>query len=108
MAPAASQFGRTAGDNPRSWGGRHLNETTDGEVARGGERDASAGKVTGDMEFGQGNIGVGEIGGTTAINGTRVNSYKYRPESSVRVAAVRGLEKHHLIMSTLSGHGDRT
>ena len=49
MAPAASQFGRTAGDNRRYWGGRLLNEKTDGEEARGGERDARAGKVTVDM-----------------------------------------------------------
>ena len=108
MAPAASQVGRTAGDNRRSWRGRHLNETTDGEEARGGEIDAHAVKVTEDMEFGRGNLGEGERGGTTAINGTRVNNPKYRPESSVWVAPVRGLEQHHPIMSKLSGHGDRT
>ena len=50
MAPAASQFGQTAGDNRRSWGGRHLNETTDGEEARGRERDARAGKVVVDPD----------------------------------------------------------
>ena len=30
------------------------------EEARGGERDARAGKVSGDMEFGRGNLGGGE------------------------------------------------
>ena len=59
MAPAASQFGRTAGDNRRSWGVRQLNETTDREEARGGERDARAGKVAVDMELGRGNLGGG-------------------------------------------------
>ena len=90
MAPAASQFGRMAGDNRRYWGRRLLKEKTDGEEARGGERDARAGKVVVDMELGGGNLGGGERGGTTSINGTRVNSSKYRPESIVRVAAVRG------------------
>ena len=61
-----------------------------------------------DMDLGRGNIGGGEKGGTTAINGTRVNKPKYRPESIFGVAAARGLEQHHPIMSTLSGHGDRT
>ena len=37
--------------------GRHLNENTGGEEARGGERDARAGKVAGDMELEQGNLG---------------------------------------------------
>ena len=49
-------------------GGRHLNENTGGEEARGGERDARAGKVAEDMELGRGNLGGGERGGTTAIN----------------------------------------
>ena len=89
-------------------GGRQLNETTDGEEARGGERYSRAGKVVVDTELGRGNLGGGGRGGTTAINGTRVNSSKYRPESSVREAVVQGLEQHHPIMSTLSGHGDRT
>ena len=47
------------------------------------ERDARAGKVNVDMELGRGNLGGGGRGGTTAINGTRVNNTKYRPESSV-------------------------
>ena len=34
-----------------------------GEEARGGERDARAGKVAGDMELGQGNLGGGGEGG---------------------------------------------
>ena len=50
-------------------GGRHLNENTGGEEARGGERDARAGKVTGDMELGRGNLGGGvKVEGTKAIN----------------------------------------
>ena len=44
------------------------------------------------MDLGRVNLGGGERGGTTAINGTRVNKPKYRPESSVWVAAVWGLE----------------
>ena len=40
-------------------GGRQLNETTDREEERGGERDARAGKVAIDMELGRGNIGGG-------------------------------------------------
>ena len=63
MAPAVSQFGRTAGKNRRSWGGRQLNKTTDREEARGGERDACAGKVVVDMELGRGNLGKGDKGG---------------------------------------------
>ena len=51
-------------------GGRHLNENTGGEEARGGERDARAGKVTEDMELGRGILGGGKRGGTTAINRT--------------------------------------
>ena len=62
MAPDVSQFGRTAGDNRRSWGGKHLNETMDGEEARGGERNARADKVTEDMEFGHENLGGGREG----------------------------------------------
>ena len=41
-------------------GGRHLNENMGGEEARGGERDARAGKVAGDMELERGNLGGGE------------------------------------------------
>ena len=43
----------------RPGGGQHINEKTGGEEARGGERDARAGKVAKDMELGQGNIGGG-------------------------------------------------
>ena len=63
MAPAAS----------RAYGGRRVTtgatgETenkrkTDGEEARGGERDARVGKLSGDMEFGRGNLGEGREGG---------------------------------------------
>ena len=49
-------------------GGRHLNENTGGEEARGGERDERAGKVVGDMELGRGNLGGGKRGGTKVIN----------------------------------------
>ena len=59
MAPAASQFKRTAGDNRRSWGGKTHKRKTGGEEARGGERDARAGKVTVDMELVRGNLGGG-------------------------------------------------
>ena len=62
MAPAASQFGRTAGDNRRYWGEGNKRQM-DGEEARGGERDARAGKVAVDMELRRGNLGGGERGG---------------------------------------------
>ena len=35
---------------------------TDGEEARGGERDARVVKLSGDMEFGRGDLGGGERG----------------------------------------------
>ena len=38
-------------------------KNTGGEEARGGERDARAGKVAGDMELGRGNLGGGGRGG---------------------------------------------
>ena len=44
-------------------GGKTTKRKTDGEEARGGERDARAGKVSGDMEIGRGNIGGGGEGG---------------------------------------------
>ena len=71
MTPAASQFRRMAGDNRRSWGETTHKRKTGGEEARGGERDARAGKVAEDMELGRGNLGGGggREGGTTAING---------------------------------------
>ena len=43
-------------------------KNTGGEEARGGERDARAGKVAGDMELGRGNLGGRKRGGTKAIN----------------------------------------
>ena len=53
---------------------------TDGEKARGGERGMHArAKWDVDMELRRGDLGGGEREGTTAINGTRVNSTKYRP-----------------------------
>ena len=71
MAPAASQsYGRTAGDNRRYWGGATNKRKTDGEEARGRERDARMGKLSGDMEFGGGNLVGGREGGTRAISGT--------------------------------------
>ena len=50
-------------------GGKTHKRKTGGEEARGGERDARAGKVAEDMELGRGNLGGGGRGGTTAING---------------------------------------
>ena len=72
-------------------GGTTTKRKTDGEEARGGERGMHArAKWDVDMELGQGDLGGGERGGTTAINGTRVNSSNYRPESSVQVSSARG------------------
>ena len=85
-------FRRTAGDNRRSWGGKTHKWKTGGEEARGGERYARAGKVAEDMDLGRGNLGGVERGGDHSRQWTRVNNSKYRPESSVGVAAVRGLE----------------
>ena len=50
-------------------GGKTNKRKTGEEEARGGERDERAGKVAVDMELGRGNLGGGERGGTTAING---------------------------------------
>ena len=50
-------------------GGETNKRKTDGEEARGGERDARSGKVAVDMELRWGNLEWGERGGTTAING---------------------------------------
>ena len=44
-------------------GGTTTKRNTDGEEARGRERDASAGKVAVDMELGRGNLGRGREGG---------------------------------------------
>ena len=44
-------------------GGTTTKRNTDGEEARGGERDARAGKVAEDMELGWGNIWGGIEGG---------------------------------------------
>ena len=64
MAPDTSQLYRwKAGDNRRYWGRAATKQKTDGEEARGGERDASTGKVTGDMEPGRENLGGGREGG---------------------------------------------
>ena len=62
------------------------------EEARGGDRDARAGKVAEDMELRREDLGGGERGGDHSHQWTRVNNSKYRPESSVWVAAVWGLE----------------
>ena len=52
-------------------GGAENKRKTDGEEARGGERDARAGKVVVDTELGRGDIGGGEReGGTRSIRGT--------------------------------------
>ena len=50
-------------------GGKTNKRKTDGEEARGGERDARAGKVAVDMELGRGNLRGGERGRNIAING---------------------------------------
>ena len=66
---AARRARRTAGDTGApGGGGRHLNEITGGEEARGVERDERAGKEVGDMELGRGNLGGGERGGIKVIN----------------------------------------
>ena len=65
MAPAASQsYRRTAGDNRSYWGRRQINKKTDREEARGGERDAHAGKLFGDMELRRVNLGGAGVGGS--------------------------------------------
>ena len=56
------QFRRTAGDNRSSWGGTAHQRKTGGEEARGGERDARAGRVAEDIELGRGNLGRGGEG----------------------------------------------
>ena len=43
---------------------------TDGEEARGGERDTRVGNFSGDMEFGWGDLRGGREEGTRAISGT--------------------------------------
>ena len=44
-------------------GGKTNKRKTDGEEARGGERDARVGNLFGDMELGRGNLGGGVEGG---------------------------------------------
>ena len=44
-------------------GGKTHKRKTDGEEARGGERDARAGKLAEDVELGRGNLGRGREGG---------------------------------------------
>ena len=61
---ASRRLRRTAGDTGApGGGGRHLNENTGGEEARGGDRDSRTGKVAGDMELGRGDLGGGKGGG---------------------------------------------
>ena len=74
-----------------STGGKTNKRKTDGEEARGGERYARAGNVAVDMEIGRGNFRRGERG-DHSHHGTIVQNPKYRPELSVWVAAVWGLE----------------
>ena len=64
--------------NDAPGGKRTTKRKTDGEEARGGERGMHAReKWDVDMDLGRGNLrGGGERGGTTAINGTNVNSSK--------------------------------
>ena len=64
MALAASQsYGRTEVDNWRYWGGAANKRQTDGEDARGVERDARAGKLPGGAELGMDESRRGERGG---------------------------------------------
>ena len=46
------------------------NRKTDGEEARGGERDTRVGNFSGDMEFGWVDLRGGREEGTRAISGT--------------------------------------
>ena len=71
MVPAASQLKEAGGRRVTTGatGGKTTKRKTDGEEARGGDRDARAGKVAVDMELGRGNPGGRERGGTTVING---------------------------------------
>ena len=65
-------------------------QKTDGEEARGGERDARAGKVAEGMELGQGNLwGGGGRRGGHSHQWTITHNSKYRLEYSVWGAAVR-------------------
>ena len=73
-------------------GGKTNKRKTDGEEAGGGERDARGGKVAEDMELGRGNLGRGGERGDHSHQWTITHNSKYRPESIVWGAAVRGLE----------------
>ena len=77
-------------------GGAENKLQTDGEEARGGERDARAGKVVVDMELKAGEYRRGEIGGDQNHQWTGKKYHiilaKRGPESSDLVAAVLGLE----------------
>ena len=59
--PPVSSGGRRATTGATE--GKTTKRKTDGEEARGGERDARAGKVVVDMELGRGNLGGGREGG---------------------------------------------
>ena len=72
-------------------GGNTNKRKTDGEEARGGERDACVVNLSGDMELGRGDLGGGERK-DHSHQWTIVLNPKYRPELSVWVAAVRGSE----------------
>ena len=73
-------------------GGATNKRKTDREEARGGERDARAGKVAEDMELGRGNLGGGGERGDHSHKWTITHNSKYRPEPSIWGATVRGLE----------------
>ena len=96
MEPAASQsYRRTAGDNRRSWVGGANKRQTGGEEARGGERNSRAGNLAEDMDIGAGEYRREGRGGGPEPSVYRkkvAHNPKYRPEVSVWVAAVRGLE----------------
>ena len=91
MAPAASQFGRTAGDNRRYWGGRQINEKrTERRQEEGREMHAWATCLE-TWSSGGGISGGGERG-DHSHQWTITHNPKYMPESSVWGAAVQGLE----------------
>ena len=91
MAPAASQFGRTAGDNRRYWDGRKINEKrTERRQEEGREMHAWETCLE-TWSSGGGIYGGGEKG-DHSHQWTIEHNPKYRPDLSVWVAAVQGLE----------------
>ena len=87
-------------------GGTTTKRNTDGEEARGGERDARAGKVSVDMELGRGNLRGGERG-----DHNHQWTIVHNPNIDQSVMSGWPLfgdwNQNHPIMSMLSGHGSR-